>query len=210
MVSMQYFKLEKIGLLLFLLLLSPLQAHSTPLKIDKANSTIQIDVKATAGSFVGNLERFKLAIEVNEAAQAIQSATLEFDFEYLETNEPKRNRHMKDWMNYDEYPKAKFKLTTLDATGEQTLAKGSLTIHGIKKDISFPVEISQDGDRWTIDGKAHLDYLVFGLKKIRMALMLTVNPEFDVLIHIEGVAVKEEAIKKKKDKAVKSEPKEAL
>jgi hypothetical protein len=61
----------------------------------------------------------------------------------------------------------------------------ALVIH-----ISFPVEISHEKERWTIDGTAHLDYRDFDLKKIRMALMLTVVPEFDVLIHIEATSEK--------------------
>jgi polyisoprenoid-binding protein YceI len=168
------------------LLLSPLLANSAPLQIDKEKTSIQVDVKATVGSFNGELERYKLEIEIDEASQRIKSGSLQFDFEYLETGEPKRNRHMKDWLDYDVNPKAEFKLTALDATGETTVAQGSLTIHGVTKNISFPIEISHEKENWIIDGTAHLDYRDFGLKKIRMALMITVNPELDVLIHIEA------------------------
>jgi hypothetical protein len=55
-------------------------------------------VKANMGSFIGDLERYKLQIEIDEASQTIKSSTLQFDFEYLETGEPKRNGHMKDWL----------------------------------------------------------------------------------------------------------------
>ncbi len=182
---MQSFSAMSCGLFL-LLLFSPLLASSVPLQIDKENTHIQVDVKATVGSFIGELERYKLTVEIDEASQRIKSSTLQFDFEYLETGEPKRNRHMKDWLNYDVHPKAEFKLTALDATGETTVAQGSLTIHGVTKNISFPVEISHEEENWTIDGTAHLDYRDFDLKKIRMAIMLTVVPEFDVLIHIEA------------------------
>lgn len=183
---MQHSNLKVTGLFLLSFLFAPIHAGSTPLKVDRQASSIKIDVKATVGSFVGELLRYKLKIEINEAAQIIQSATLNFDFEYLNTGEEKRDRHMKDWLDYDTLPTAEFKLTALDASGEQTMAKGSITIHGIKKDISFPIEITQEDGRWIIDGRVHLNYMDFDLKKIRMALMITVNPEFDVILHIEA------------------------
>jgi len=153
---------------------------------DPDKSSIQVDVKATMDSFVGVLETYELTLSVDSSTGEIEGGAFTFDFHDLDTGKTKRNAHMLEWLSYTEYPKAKFELQQLEEHGDIEIATGTLTIHGVSKTIEFPIDLQQTDGRMRIEGRAHLDYHDFDLKTIRVMLMLTVKPEFDVLIHLKG------------------------
>lgn len=169
-----------------LVLAGQLRAESLHFVPDSEKSSIQVDVKATMDSFVGALKAYNLALSVDSSTGEIEGCTFSFDFRDLDTGKTKRNAHMLKWLTYAEHPKAKFELQNLEAHGDVEIATGTLTLHGVSKTIEFPVSIQQTGRQMRIDAQAHLDYHDFDLETIRVMLMLTVKPEFDVLIHLEG------------------------
>jgi polyisoprenoid-binding protein YceI len=155
-------------------------------KPNLAQSSIQVDVKATVDSFVGALTVYDLQLSVDKASGAVESCSFEFDFNALDTGKKKRNEQMLEWLGYNTHPKGVFKLIRLEDTSDGRRALGTLAIHGVTKEIEFPITLKRDGEHLLIDGRAHLDYHDFGLETIRVMLMLTVDPKFDVILHLEG------------------------
>lgn len=162
------------------------QAQELQFKLNPEQSSIQVDVKATVDSFVGSLTAYDLQLRVDASSGMVESCTFEFDFSALDTGKKKRNAQMLEWLEYPKHPKGLFQLVRLEETSDGQRALGNLVIHGVTKEIVFPVTLQRDGERLLIDGRAHLDYHDFDLETIRMMLMLTVNPEFDVILHLEG------------------------
>ena len=54
------------------------------------------------------------------------------------------------FFNVAEHPSAAFEVTGVSETDGKTVLEGNLTIKGVKKNISFPVSVSQEGDAMTL------------------------------------------------------------
>ncbi len=158
----------------------------TSIDIDADASHIGIEVRLSMGSFKGVLEKFDARIQFDGGAKSVRAAELDFDFADLKTGNKQRDKDMLKWMDYENHPVASFRLEELAPRGEQLEARGTLTMHGVSRPIAFPVSIVAEGERATIDGEAKLNFLEFDLKPIRKMLFLTVQPEMDVVFHIEG------------------------
>lgn len=162
-------------------------AAETPLVVDAAQSRVEIVVKATVDSFTANLAAYDAAITVDPAAERITGARFAFHFANVKTGNDDRDAQMLAWEEAQQHPDGVFALTTLerDATGATT-AKGTLTLHGVAKEIDFSVSVTHEADRYAIDGEARLDTRDFGLPIIRKFLLLKVDPLVAVRFHLQG------------------------
>ena len=170
---------------LFLLPLA-LSAADRSLKIDKARSYVDLDVKATVGSFTGRLENFETNFSV-DAAGKIKTAVLSFQFAELKTGNPDRDTKMLEWLGGGA-PAGKFEVGILalapDGQGEVT---GKLTFHGQSQRVEFPVNVTQTDGTYTVTGEAAVDYRQWDLKTIKLAHLLKVNPLVNVRFKFTGV-----------------------
>ncbi len=157
-----------------------------PLVIDYAQSRVEIVVKATVDSFVGRLNAFEPAVSLAEDG-AVKSARLAFHFRDLATGKESRDKAMHKWQQTDAHPDGLFVLTSLEpAAGANATAFGRLTLHGVTRELRFPVVINRDGARYAIDGDAAIDTREFGLPGIRMLALLKVDPVVHVRFHLQG------------------------
>lgn len=161
-------------------------AELEPLVVDRELSKVEIDVKATVGSFVGSLADYDAEIYYDAAAQAVHTAEIRFRFADVTTGEEKRDRHMHDWQQTETFPDGKFVLRRLipaPAGGEVT-AIGELTLHGQTQKLEFPVSILNEDRTVVIDGDAVIDTQDFGLPIIRKFLALKVDPLVTIRFHL--------------------------
>lgn len=176
-----------VSFLLFALgIAANLAAAERPLVIDYAQSRVEIAVKATVDSFVGRLSAFEPAVGLADDG-AVKSARLAFHFRDLATGKESRDKAMHKWQQTDAFPDGLFVLTSLEpAAGANATAFGRLTLHGVTRDLRFPVVINRDGARYAIDGDAAIDTREFGLPGIRMLALLKVDPVVHVRFHLQG------------------------
>ncbi len=157
------------------------------LVIDPAQSRIEVDVKATMGSFVGSLADYDARIRVDGSPAAVKSATFGFKFVDVKTGEAKRDRHMHDWQQTETFPDCRFELSKLTAQPDGSqLAVGKLTLHGQTHTLTFPAQIATEGATLVIDGEAAIDTQEYGLPIIRKFVALKVNPLVTVRFHLQG------------------------
>lgn len=174
---------------LFLFLVLPLAAIAADsLKIDRTKSFVDVDVKATVDSFTGRLENYDVQVGLDEAGK-IKTAVFTFKFAHLKSGKADRDAKMLEWLGGGD-PDGRFELGALAVTRDgQGQATGRLTFHGTSQLIEFPVEVQQLDSAWTITGAATVKYTNWGLKVIRMALLLKVDPEVKVRFKIVGTPV---------------------
>lgn len=175
----------KLGQLTLALLL-PLSVVAAPtLRIDRTRSFVDVDVKATLGSFTGRLEAYEAQL-VFDPAGKIETATFSFGFADLKTGEAKRDAEMIKWLGGGD-PAGSFQLAALALRPDgQGHATGRLTLKGRAELIEFPVTIAQLDGEWTISGTATLRYTDWGLKVIRKLGLLKVDPEVKVRFKLIG------------------------
>lgn len=163
-----------------------LAAAERPLVIDYAQSRVEVAVKVTVDSFVGRLGVYEPAVSLAEDG-AVQSARLAFHFRDLTTGKEGRDKAMHKWQQTDTFPDGLFVLTSLEPAAEaKATAFGRLTLHGVTREVRFPVVINRDGARYAIDGDAAIDTREFGLPGIRMLALLKVDPVVHVRFHLQG------------------------
>lgn len=160
---------------------------AVPLQIDRAQSRIDVDVKATTGSFVGLLAKYEAVVMVDPAAKRVLSAEMTFNFNDVLTGDEKRDGHMHAWQETEKYPAGKFVLKTLAPNAEMALiAIGDLTFHGQTHEVSFLVSVLTDAHSVVVDGRVVIDTRDWGLPLIRKFLMLKVDPLVGIDFHLQG------------------------
>jgi polyisoprenoid-binding protein YceI len=161
-------------------------AAERPLAIDLTQSRVEVAVKATADSFVAKLTRYEPLVLLADNG-SVSSARLAFHFSDLETGKDARDKAMHKWQQTDSFPDGLFVLNSLTpANGTTLTAIGRLTLHGITREIQFPISLARDGSRYAIDGDATIDTREFGLPVYRMLALLKVNPLVHVRFHLQG------------------------
>ncbi len=164
-------------------------AAPVPLRIDREQSRIEIDVTATLGSFVGELADYEAQVEVDPESRRVQAAELVFRFADVVTGEDRRDRHMHAWQDTVHFPEGRFELQDLRiGAGGRVTASGRLTLHGQTHGLSFPITILTENRTVVIDGEAPVDVERWGLPAIRNFLIFRVNPVVMVRFHLQGEA----------------------
>lgn len=172
-------------LLLASLLWFPVLASAGTLKVDKAKSRIQVDVKATGHAFTGTLGDYSAKVTGDDATLEPTGVDLTWKFSDLKTGEEKRDKEMVKWLGGGA-PEGSFTFTKTWSDKGKTYAMGELKIHGVAKAIAFPYTAMKEGTWVTIDGTASMDYQDFGLPIIRTMAVMTVNPKLAVRFHLVG------------------------
>lgn len=164
-----------------------LQSPPVALQVDRVASRVNVDVKVTVDSFVGQLRQFSAKITVDPASGSVTSCTFAFRLLDLKTGKDKRDRNMHDWQGTAQFPEATFVLERLEpAAGAVQTAYGQFTFHGVTRPLSFPVTITQSGRKYEFDGEAFIDTRDFGLPIIRMLAVIKVDPKVKISFHLEA------------------------
>lgn len=171
-------------------------AAERALVIDRAQSRVDIEVKATVDSFTGKLDAYEARVALDEAGERVTGARVTFHFRDVHTGKEDRDTQMHAWQDTAHHPDGVFTLASLTETGGgEFLAKGTLALHDVTREISFPVAVRREGGRHVIDGDAVVDTRDFGLPIIKKFLLLKVEPVVHVKFHLEGAPAAEAAEK---------------
>lgn len=175
-------------LLASLLLAAGVRAAEAPLRIDPAQSRVEVAVKATADSFVGALDAYAADIRMDTDTGKVASARFDFHFSDVKTGKTDRDAAMHEWQDTPAHPDGVFVLAEIgpDAKTGANVARGTLEFHGVSHEIRFPVSITTEAGRCALDGEAVVDTRQFGLPIIRKLLVLKVDPEVRVRFHLQG------------------------
>jgi polyisoprenoid-binding protein YceI len=174
-------------LTLLALPLAGLAAGPSVLKVDRSRSFVEVDVDATK-DFTARLDHYDLAVAF-DASGKVKSAVLTFKFVDLKTSDGKRDADMIEWLGGGS-PEGKFELGNLALTPAGLgQASGRLSFHGAVERVELPITLTREGDDFTITGYTTIDHRNWKLKKIRKAMLFTVNPELKVRFKISGRVV---------------------
>jgi polyisoprenoid-binding protein YceI len=171
-----------------IVLSSSLFAAETPLVVDKEKSHVEAAVKSTMDNFTAKLTAFDALVSVDAAQKRVASAQFKFRFTDIKTSNEKRDTDMHKWQQTDQFPECVYILDALlPASGGTFNARGKFTLHGITRELIFPVTVGFTGTNvCTIDGDLPLDTRDYGLPIKRSFAVLKVDPVLQVKFHLEG------------------------
>ena len=175
---------------LYLLIPAILAGFSTAqagnFQMDPDASVLAVDAKASPPhTFTSEAKQFDCDITIDPASLEVTSATCSFAFADLDSGKPKRDKKMRDWMDIEAHPVARFELSDVRMEDGQSIAAGKFTMHGTSREIEVPFTVQRDGDRIVLDGHSEFSYEDWDLKIIRM-FIFSVNPDLKPRFHLEG------------------------
>jgi polyisoprenoid-binding protein YceI len=131
---------------------------------DKAHTTVMFQVRHIVTNVTGKFKDFDGQILVDKANPAASSVEFTIQAASIDTNEPKRDEHLRsaDFFDVANNPKLTFKSTSVKATGKDVYAvTGDLTMRGVTKPVTLTVSYLGEGkDPW---GNEKLGFDVAGL-----------------------------------------------
>jgi polyisoprenoid-binding protein YceI len=133
--------------------------------VDPAHTNVGFTVRHLVISNVhGNFKDFTGTIIFDEKDPSACSITGSIRTNSVNTGNENRDKDLKSDNFFDEekYPEITFKSTKVEKMGDAYQVTGDLTIRGVTKEVSFPVEVS---------GPVN----AFGTKKIGIEFSLTIN-----------------------------------
>lgn len=162
------------------------RADGAPFVLDRSESHVDIDVKATLGTFTARLEDFEVAITLDPESGRIETTAFHADLSAVKTGLAGRDHNMSEWLQTKEFPQVVFELKAVDRSPDGALtARGRFQLHGQVHEMHFPLTVSIYRGLTAIDGTATLDTQDYGLPIIRF-MVLTVDPIVHVHFHLQG------------------------
>lgn len=132
---------------------------------------------------LGGFKEFSGAIEVNAEDNTIKSMKLEIDVNSLWTQFDKLTGHLK---NADFFEVSEFGTASFESTGVEvdqlgvTNVVGNLTLHGMTKEIRFPVEATVNDQGVSLRSEFQLNRALFGMDKMTSGVDKVVSLRFVV------------------------------
>jgi polyisoprenoid-binding protein YceI len=151
-------------LALALLLLAATQAHAAGWTVAK-ESSLRFSGNAQGESFEGRFAVFEAKISFDPADLAAAKFDVAIDLASADTQNEERDGTLKDaeFFDVDTHPKATFVATEFVSVGSGFEARGTLTLRGVSKPVALLFTWTPSGGGATLEGKATLDRMQFGV-----------------------------------------------
>jgi polyisoprenoid-binding protein YceI len=127
--------------------------------LDAAHSGVHFKIRHLGLSNVrGRFETFTAALEVGETLADVR-VSASIDLSSVNTNQPDRDAHLRstDFFGVDNNPTLEFHSTSVSGDGDEYTLAGDLTINGVTRPVSFPVEFNGI-ETYPMDGTSHAGF----------------------------------------------------
>ena len=113
--------------------------------VDPEHSHIGFSVRHFAVSSVrGEFKDFSATLLIDEKNPTASSVELRIKTNSIFTDHEQRDAHLKsaDFLDVENHPELVFKSTKLEKKGEDFLATGNLTLHGVTREIQMEINLA--------------------------------------------------------------------
>lgn len=120
---------------------APLFAAET-YTVDKAHSDVGFQIRHFASKVRGAFADFDGAIQADPAKPEVSSVVFTIKTASIDTNNPDRDKHLRsaDFFDAEKFPEITFKSSKITPAGKDKYnVTGTLTIHGVSKEVTLPV-----------------------------------------------------------------------
>ena len=121
-----------------LVLAAPVQAAPQTFEIDPVHSRVEFTIRHMFSKVTGNFGKFRGVINYDATAPASSSVKAEIDAGSIDTNNDRRDSHLKspDFFDVAKYPTITFTSTKVSSGADGKLkVEGTLSIHGVTKPV---------------------------------------------------------------------------
>ena len=111
---------------------------------------------------------------------------ISLDARTINTGNKTKDKHARgdSWFDVEQYPEIHFRSSTIEPSSDHYQMTGTLTLHGVDKEITFPFAFtrSPQGDSGTFNGTFTVDREAFGIDGPFFAF--TVGDDFEVSLNV--------------------------
>jgi polyisoprenoid-binding protein YceI len=129
-----------------LLLIAAPVGNAASYEVDTAHSTVGFSVPILGGlsQVSGKFSDFTATIVYDEADVTKSSVSAKIKTASIDTGIERRDAHLRtpDFFDAEKYPEITFQSTRVEKKGKQLIAHGTLTMHGVSKEISIPFTVT--------------------------------------------------------------------
>jgi polyisoprenoid-binding protein YceI len=149
-----------------LLAFAPRSAQGADWKMDPADSKLEFIATFEKAAAPGVFKEFDARLRFDPAKPARSSLDVTIKVTSADMNVPDVNKEIpgKDWFDYAGFPQAEFHSTDLRRIeGNRYVARGTLTLKGVKQQVEVPFSWTGAGDGAVMEGEFTLQRGAFGI-----------------------------------------------
>ena len=126
--------------------------------VDAGHSIIEFSIPFAFTRIKGRFTQWTGTILYDRANPANSSVTAVIDAKSIDTGWPHRDDHLQtsDFFDVEHYPKIVFQSDHLRSTAAGWIADGRLTMHGVTKYVSLPIQVVSGGPQRSPESKSML------------------------------------------------------
>jgi len=159
-----------------------------------AHASVNFKIKHLGYSWLtGRFDNFNGKFSYDAANVSASKLNITIDTSSINSNHAERDKHLRsdDFLDVNEFSKAKFVSSSISGTDEKLLVKGMFTFHGVSKEITIDAEkIGEGQDPWGgyragFSGTTRIALKDFGIK----TNLGPASTHVELSFHIEGVKI---------------------
>lgn len=142
------------------------------------------EVRFSGSGAEGTFHGLTGTIEFNPEQPEQARFDVSVDAATIETGNNTKNKHARgdNWFDVEQYPKIKFRSSQVTKAGDQYQMTGTLTLHGVEKEITFPFTFTDNGASGLFEGSFTVDREEFGIEGPFISFM--VGDDFEVSLKV--------------------------
>jgi polyisoprenoid-binding protein YceI len=116
--------------------------------VDPVHSNVAFTIRHLVSKVTGKFDDFSGTVNVDPKKLATSSVDFAIKVASIDTGNSDRDKHLKsgDFFDAEKYPEITFKSSSVKATGKDKYSvAGTLTMHGVSKQVVLPVEFGGFG-----------------------------------------------------------------
>jgi polyisoprenoid-binding protein YceI len=176
-----------------LLLFAPLMAGSRSLKVDTTHTVLGFKASTLLFDVPGRFTRYRL--DVSGDPETLEGVQVKVDIEArsVDTSNRTRDEHLRspDFLNAEQFPHILFESTQARREGEIVMVHGTLTLHGVRREMDLPFRFAQGRNgagepTWSYRATVPLDRLAYGVGAESVAAKISLKNTVELELLLVG------------------------
>ena len=171
----------------------PALAQVKTFKVDANHTVLGFKASTLLFDVPGRFDRFKADIQGDPATLEGVSIRLEVDARSVNTANRMRDDHLRnpDFFDVSRFPKITFQSSQARREGDRILVKGTLTMHGISRELEIPFVAAEgrngaDMPTWSYRASLPLDRLAFSIGADSVAAKISLKKDVELNLMLVG------------------------
>lgn len=158
------------------------QAHPIVMTIDKTQSTVSYDLTHPLHEVHAVSKETESEIDADLQTKQITKVVAEVDVTTFDSGNSNRDSHAMEVIDAITYPDVEFTSSSVEQKGDSVEVNGSLTFHGVTKNISIMAAVQWGASAVTVDGRFTISLTAFKIDRPSL-LMIPVDDALRFTLH---------------------------